>query len=112
MSVVTHAQGFPASGGVGANVGATVTASANISVGTAVAQLVPFPIRPAIIGVLMQARSANSALIYIGTDTLNSAGNGGVELRPGSSIFYPISDVSSLRAVAASGTQTIVLHWV
>lgn len=112
MSVVTHAQGFPASGGNGANVGASITASANVAVTVAVAQLVPFPVRQAIVGVLIQSRSTNTAVIYLGPPTLDSAGNGGVELRVGSSIFYPISNVDSLYAVAAAGVQTLVVHWV
>jgi len=112
MSVVTHAQGFPASGGIGANVGASVAASGNISVTTAVAQLVPFPVRKAIVGVLIQSRSTNAAIVYIGPSTMSVAGDGGVELRAGSSIFYPISEVDSLYAVAASGTMTVAVHWV
>ena len=112
MSVVTHAQGFPASGGIGANVGADVVAVGNVLVTTAVARIVPFPSRKAIIGVLLQSRSTNVAIIYVGPSTMDSAGNGGVELRAGSSIFYPISEVDSLYAVAASGTMTLAVQWV
>ena len=112
MSVVTHAQGFPTAGAAGTGVGGSIYSSGTVSVSGTPLQLVPSPLQPAVVGVIVQARVSNTSGVFIGNASMNSAGDGGVELRPGGTIFYPIGSPVVLYAVSQSGTQSVIVQWV
>lgn len=111
MSVVTHAQGFQTAG-AGTGLGAAVFSSGTVSVSGTPVQLVPSPLQPATVGVIVQARVANTSGVFVGSASMNAAGDGGVELRPGGTIFYPIGSPVVLYAVSQSGTQSVIVQWV
>lgn len=113
MSAVTHTQGFPVPGASGSGTGGAFATSNNITLGTAaVTQLVPSPSMVGMVGVTVQARSTNTAGVFIGPSTMSLTGNGGIELRPSGSLFLPMNAISSLYGVAESGSQTVVVIWV
>lgn len=68
------------------------------------------PATPARHGVLVQSIASNVGNVYIGGSGVTTSN--GIELIPGASIVYPVTDPSTIFAISAAGGQSLRISWV